>query len=105
VAIIATGFASPSDRADHFEKHGEDFAASSEVQYEQMAIAFLNEPKSMDILEGTRRSNGDTIRFDRITQAFAVMGADGIVKTFYKPDPDWHGFVSNLVYFRNECAK
>jgi pyocin large subunit-like protein len=105
VAIIATGFASASDRADHFEKHGKDFTASSEVEYEQMAVAFLNAPGSRDILEGTRRSNGDTMRFDRITQAFAVMGSGGIVKTFCKPDPNWHGFISNLAYIRNECAK
>lgn len=102
---IASGFASASDRADHFERHGEDFAARSEVDYEQMAVSFLNAARTSDILEGTRRSNSDTIRFDRISQAFAVMSSDGIVKTFYKPDPTWHGFHSNLAYFRNECTK
>jgi pyocin large subunit-like protein len=105
VAILAIGFASPSDRADHFKKHGMDFGATSQVEYEQMAVAFLNRRKGAHIFVGTRRSNGDIIRFDRISQAFAVMGHNGIVKTFYKPDPEWHGFRSNWAYFRNERRK
>lgn len=93
------------DRADHFKKHGKDFRARSPIEYEQMAVAFLKGRKEAHIIEGTRRSNGDIIRFHRISQAFAVMGRDGIIKTFYKPDPEWHGFRSNWAYFRNECRK
>ena len=105
MAAIAIGFASPSDRADHFKNHGDDFGAASEFEYERMAVAFLNAPKDAHILQGTRFGNGDIIRFHTVTEAFAVMRSDGIVKTFYKPDPAWHGFSTNLAYFKNECAK
>jgi len=105
VAVIAIGFATPSDRADHFKKHAQDFDAASEIDYEQLAVVFLNAPRDVRIVEGTRRSNGDIIRFHKVTQEFAVMGSDGIVKTFYKPDPAWHGFRSNSHTSRNECAK
>ena len=105
MTIVAIGFASAADRADHFKLHGEDFGATSEFEYEGMAVAFLNAPRDAQIVEGIRRGNGDTVRFHRVTQTFAVMRSDGIVKTFYKPNPAWHGFGSNLAYFQNECAK
>jgi pyocin large subunit-like protein len=105
VAIVAIGFASISDRAEHFKAHGEDFDATSAIEYEEMAVAFLSATSDAHIVEGIRRGNGDTVRFHRVTQAFAVMRSDGIIKTFYKPDPAWHGFSSNLAYFQNECAK
>jgi filamentous hemagglutinin len=105
VAIIAIGFATNADRADHFENHAQDFGATSEIEYENMAIEFLNSSLDSDTLEGRRSSNSDTIRFNRVTQAFAVMRIDGVIKTFYKPNPAWHGFSSNLAYFQNECRK
>ena len=103
--VKAIGFATPADQADHFLHHGEDFDATSEIAYEEMAIAFLNGRSDRDIVEGIRHSNGGTVRFDRATQTFAVMRSDGIVKTFYQPNPKWHGFSSNLAYFQSECKK
>jgi pyocin large subunit-like protein len=96
VAIIAIGFATHADRADHLANHAEDFGAISEIEYENMAIAFLNSPLDSDTLEGVRRSNGDIIRFHRVTHVFAVMRQDGVIRTFYKPDPTWHGSVATL---------
>jgi len=103
--MVATGFVDASSRADHFKRHGGDFGASSEQAYESLARQFLNGPLGATILEGVRRSNGDVIRFDRVTQTFAVMRVDGIIKTFFKPDPGIHGFRSNLRYFQVECLR
>lgn len=103
--MAATGFVDAASRADHFKRHGADFGATSEQAYESMARQFLNGPLSVTIVEGVRRSNGDVIRFDRVTQAFAVMRADGVIKTFFKPDPWIHGYRSNLMYFQVECLR
>jgi hypothetical protein len=105
LSVVATGFADKGSRADHFTRHGADFGASSEAAYELLAIQFMNGGLSATIIEGVRRSNGDLIRFDRTTQAFAVMRSDGIIRTFFKADPAIHGLSSNLKYFQNECLK
>jgi pyocin large subunit-like protein len=70
-----------------------------------MAREYLNAEASISTLDCIRRGNGDIIRYDRVSQAFAVMRNDGIIKTFFRPDPWWHGFPSNLKYFQAECDK
>jgi len=102
---IATGFADDGDKADHFQRHGREFPAASEDEYERMAKEFLNAAPSATTVDCIRRGNGDMIRFDKVTQAFAVLRSDGVIKTFFKPDPAWHGFPSNLRYFQVECGK
>jgi len=104
VLTYATGFQDAASRADHFANHGSDFGATSEVEYEAMAVAFLNSPVRGTILQGIR-SNGDVVRFNTATEAFAVMRRDGVIRTYFKPDPYWHGFSDSLAYFRRECAK
>jgi filamentous hemagglutinin len=105
VEIGASGFADAAARVDHFEKHGADFGAKSAHEYEQMARDFLNQPPKPTIVRGVRRGNGDILRYDTESCAFAVMRSDGVIKTFFKPNPNWHGFRSNLAYFQAECAK
>jgi pyocin large subunit-like protein len=45
------------------------------------------------------RSNGDIVRYNPITDAFGVMDAAGAPRTFFKPDPIIHGYLTNLDYF------
>lgn len=104
--IKPNGFAGLGSRADHFKSHRDDFpTAASDLDYERMAKAFLTAALSATLLECVRSSNGDVIRFNTVTQEFAVMRADGVIKTFYKADPRWHGFGRNLRYFQVECSK
>ncbi len=70
-----------------------------------MAREYLNAEASISVLDYIRRGNGDIIRYNRVSQAFAVMRKDGIIRTFFKPDPAWHGFRGNLEYFQVECDK
>jgi filamentous hemagglutinin len=102
---VAIGFEDASSRADHYERHGAEFGITSEFDYERAACDFLNGPLDASILRCVRQGNGDSIRYNMITQAFAVMRSDGILKTFYKPQVSWHKFSSNLVYFQVECKK
>jgi len=105
VSVVAIKFEDSAARADHFQKHGAEFGASSDIDYEDMARDFLNGPPPQTVLDCTRRSNGDYIRFDRATDAFAVVRADSVIKTFFKPQVAWHKFRSNLAYFQWECSK
>ena len=102
---IARAFADSGSRADHFQRHGSEFGASSEDEYERMAREYLNTEASISVLDCIRLGNGDIIKYDIASQAFAVMRKDGIIRTFFKPDPAWHGFPSHLEYFQVECDK
>ncbi|MDO8434588.1 MAG: hypothetical protein Q7S58_19500 [Candidatus Binatus sp.] len=105
MGIVATGFADAAKRADHFQAHGRDCGTATATEYEQMAIGFLNAALVVTMVECVRLGNGDTIRYDRATDFFAVMRPDGVIKTFYKPERSWHGFSGNLRYFQVECGK
>jgi filamentous hemagglutinin len=91
-------FAGPTKLLDHYARHGADFGATSAVQYEQAADAFLNGPRGAGVLEKVR-TNGDIVRYDPATQAFGVVKPDGTIRTYYKPDPAVHGYSTNLDYF------
>ena len=105
MAVVAIGFEAAPKLADHFQLHGQEFSALSHAEYEELAVFFLNMPRDGLILECTRARDNDIIRFDVSTQVMAIMRKDGIIRTFFCPDPGWHGRPSNLDYFRDECAK
>jgi RHS repeat-associated protein len=83
---------------DHFNRHGGDFGATSARQYDTMADGFLTGPRQSGVLEKIR-PNGDVVRFNPTTDEFGVVSGNGIVRTYYKPDPAVHGHATNLDYF------
>lgn len=98
-------FANSHERADHFKKHGADFGAKSDRQYEAMADAFLLGSKSSTALDYTR-SQGDVVRFDPVTDEFGVLSATGEVRTYFKPVPGvTHARSTNLEYFEVSCLR
>lgn len=98
-------FASPNERADHFRRHGTDFGAQNEIDYEAMAERFLLGPKSATCLDYTR-GMGDLVRFDLATDEFGVLGAMGEIRTYFKPVPGvTHRRATNLLYFRATCKR
>lgn len=42
------------------------------------------------------RPNGETVYYNPATNTFAVKRADGVPRTMFKPNPDDHGFKTNL---------
>jgi pyocin large subunit-like protein len=106
VAIVATGFAA-GERPDHWKRHGYEFPELvDEFEYEQLAMAFLNERLDpTKVHECVRRRDGDTIRYEPGTENFAVIRADGVIRTFFRPRVGWHKLSSNLVYFQRECSQ
>jgi filamentous hemagglutinin len=92
----------------HFEDHGSDFGATTASEYEQQASDFLTNQENPDILEFERVRGyraGDTVRFNPETDEFGVISPDGSIRTYYRPDPNVHGFATNPDYFNFEREK
>jgi filamentous hemagglutinin len=83
---------------DHFERHGADFGAISPSEYERMASDILRQSNPEVALEKIRK-NGDIVRYNPSTEEFGILSKDGVIRTYYKPDPSVHGLKTNLEYF------
>ena len=114
----ARDFINPAALTLHFTEHGQDFGALDEADYLAQARTFLEAPLPANsaIREGVRATSGEIVRYDSATEAFAVVQANGTIKTFYKPMPrhlappgtprrKTHGFATNLDYFLDTCTK
>jgi len=75
----------PNTLADHFQRHGADFYASSPEDYAWQAHAFYLAREDHQVktdLEG----DGVIRVYDEVTNAFGAYNADGTTKTYFKPD-------------------
>jgi hypothetical protein len=120
MALITNGFESVAQLNYHFSEHGADFGASNANEYEKWADAFLGGAKPEHVHECVRQS-GARLRYDPNTEAFGVLDAGGVCRTYYKPVPcssvpgairaavrrsgRCHPCANNLVYFKSECKK
>ena len=98
------GFPDQQAKDDHFQKHGSEFGAADANAYEALAIAFLTSAKSGTMEECTR-TQGDWIRFDKVSRAFGVVASDGYIRTYFKCNKLIHRQMSDLQYFKIECKK
>lgn len=78
------GFRSQERLAEHFHKHGAEFGARSAEDYLRTAQALRDRAAGGDVLELTR-ADGVTCRFDRATGTFLAFGADGVIRTCFRP--------------------
>lgn len=118
---LTSGFFDPKERERRFISHGSDFGALDAAEYEQIADAFLGEPKPPHVAECVRKL-GDVLRFDPATDTFGVLDASGLIRTFFKPVPcssvvpeskrsalreagRCHRHPNNLLYFKSVCAR
>lgn len=51
------------------------------------------------------RKNGDIVRYNPKTKQFGVVRKDGVIRTYFKPDPAKHKLKTNEDYFRQEAAR
>jgi len=91
-------FADEAKLQDHFQRHGSDFGAKTSVVYQQKADKFLTGSKPIGVLE-KKRANGDKVRYNPFTDEFGVVSKNGVIRTYCKPDPNVHGYATNLDYF------
>lgn len=101
--LLSSGF-DPGKLLQHFQDHGPEFGAATEVEYEELADRFLAGPRGLGTLE-CARVRGDIVRFNPTTDEFGVISSDGIIRTYFKPDPLIHRQATNLDYYRAECRK
>jgi filamentous hemagglutinin len=99
------GFLSPLHRSDHFKNHSVRLGILTEEEYEIFADEFLRSPCPTSALEFIRRWNGDLVRYDDVADVFAVLRKDRFIKTCYRPDPAFHGELTNLDYYFSETTK
>lgn len=70
--------------ADHFERHGPDFAARNADDYARMAWEFLQRAQR-EGLPMKLDSQGVLRAFDPKTRAFGAYNRNGTTRTFFKP--------------------
>jgi pyocin large subunit-like protein len=82
---VQAGNFAPGQLEAHYQKHGYQFGSISQAQYLEGARELLNALKGRDVLEKTR-TNGDVLHYRVRTGEFAVMAADGRIRTYFKTD-------------------
>jgi hypothetical protein len=65
-------FANAEERSLHFKKHGHEFGATDEVEYEGMADAFMGGPMSITTRECVRPSGNHRVRVNIVHKHFGV---------------------------------
>jgi hypothetical protein len=79
------GFRSHVRLEEHFQKHGREFGAGTPEDYLRLAQALRDRPAGGDVLEQVRE-DGVVTRYDRGSGAFIAFGADGVIRTFFRPN-------------------
>ncbi|MFH1533848.1 MAG: transglutaminase domain-containing protein [Nitrospirota bacterium] len=90
----------------HFIDHGADFNAVDASDYLNKANRFFSSLDSNILVKirkkdtGFGGSKGDIIKYDPLTDEFAVLSQDGFFRTYFKPVPLLnHKYNTNLEYF------
>lgn len=120
MSLVTNGFESLQQLKRHFAEHGGDFGASDADDYQRLADTFLGGDKPDTVHECVRPS-GARLRYDPTSEAFGVLDAGRIIRTYYKPIPcsrvpmhereatrqagRCHTAANNLAYFNSECRK
>jgi pyocin large subunit-like protein len=79
------GFRDRSHLAEHYQKHGAEFGRISIEEYLHAAQTLRDRPAGGDVLESVR-ADGVVTRFDRSSGAFLACDADGVIRTFFRPN-------------------
>jgi pyocin large subunit-like protein len=79
------GFADQRRLDEHYEKHGAAFGRITKQDYLHQA-QLLRDAKAGDPILEIVRSDGVVTRFDRQTGAFIAFNANGVIRTFFKPN-------------------
>lgn len=67
-----------------FDRNGADFGTPTAEAYLAAITAFTTRPPAD--AETVRRANGDVLIYQASTNTFAVVDADGVPRTMFKPD-------------------
>jgi pyocin large subunit-like protein len=79
------GFADQRRLDEHFDKHGAEFGRITKHDYLRQAQLLRDAKVGDPVLEAVRR-DGVVTRFDRQTGAFIAFNANGVIRTFFRPN-------------------
>lgn len=79
------GFADQRRLDEHFAKHGAEFGRITKQDYLRQAQLLRDARVGGPVLEAVRR-DGVVTRYDQQTGAFIAFNANGIIRTFFKPN-------------------
>jgi len=100
-------FTNAQELAMHFERHGREFGATTQVQYEVMADAFMAAPITITTRECVRPNGTHRVRLNIMNKHFGVaVVASQIILTFYIVPLHKvirRGGIAN--FFTQECAR
>ncbi|MPZ30211.1 MAG: hypothetical protein GEV13_04295 [Rhodospirillales bacterium] len=81
----SAGFADQRRLDEHFEKHGAEFGRITKQDYLRQAQLLRDARVGGPVLEAVRR-DGVVTRYDQQTGAFIAFNANGVIRTFFKPN-------------------
>lgn len=93
----SVGFRSPTRLDEHYIKHGAEFGQITRDAYLRQAQALRDAPLGGSVLE-IARGDGTLSRFDRSSGSFVAFDADGIIRTFFRPNDGEN-------YFRRQARR
>jgi len=79
------GFADQRRLDEHFDKHGAEFGRITKQDYLRQAQLLRDARIGGPVLEAVRR-DGVITRYDQQTGAFIAFNANGVIRTFFKPN-------------------
>ena len=101
-------FSSVDQRAIHFKKHGGGVGAATELQYEEMADAFMTGAMTLAMRECIRNGT-DRVRMNIANRHLGVaIVISGVLRTYYVValhSIRGHGNGSVTAYFNYECTR
>jgi len=81
----SVGFANTQRLDEHYAKHGAEFGNISKQEYLRQAQELRDASVGGPILEVVR-TDGVRTRFDRRTGAFLAFNANGVIRTYFRPN-------------------
>jgi hypothetical protein len=100
-------FANAHERSIHFAKHGHEFGASTELDYERMADAFMNRPMTMTMRECIRPNGTRRLRVGLANDHFgaAVVASNTLITYYVLPFHRKHRCGGIVPFFAHECSR
>ena len=104
-------FANSFSRAIHFAKHGHEFGAATEFDYERLADAFMSAPLATHVYECINPTGtNDRVRLDSIRRHFGVAYLDSasgtVLRTFHiRTASSIAGRGGPLGFVNHKCAE
>ena len=69
--------------SEHFEKHRDEFTYQTMQEYEQGAVAVIENPNA---LHKTELEDGDDVYYLEETNEFVIVSPDSYIRTYFKPE-------------------